>query len=73
VKGPDADVAHAVHSLGRPVFRVKRELKVGMTAGVFVMEDFILSGWMTQTELRHVNRIDVEPCGTKQCVLCSRA
>jgi hypothetical protein len=47
---------------------VKRELVVGMTAGVFVMEDFILSGWMTQASMRHVNRIDVEPCGTKQCV-----
>jgi hypothetical protein len=47
--------------------RAKQALEVGMIAGVFVLEDFVMAGWQEQEQLKHVNRIDTEPCGTKQC------
>ena len=55
---------------------------MGMVAGVFVLEDFVLAGWESQAELKHINRVDVQPCGTRQCAplpalpdksMCSRA
>ena len=43
---------------------------MGSVIGVLVMEDFVMAGWERQSELRHVNRVDVQPCGTRQCVFC---
>lgn len=43
---------------------------MGDVAGVLVLEDFILAGWQTAESARLVSRLDVQPCGTRQCALC---
>lgn len=42
-------------------------LELGDTAGVLVMDDFLISGWEESTSMRPTNRLNVEPCGLHLC------
>lgn len=47
--------------------KLSAQLELGDTAGVLVMEDFLISSWKERTHMRPTNRLNVEPCGLQLC------
>eukprot|EP00892_Ulva_mutabilis_P002816 jgi/Ulvmu1/12535/UM090_0022.1 len=58
VKGRSVSIRHAVESVN---------FQLGDTAGLLIMEDFLMSGWEESASMRPTNRLNVEPCGLRLC------